>query len=214
MATKAGVFNAALIELGHRTLVDTGENVEAGRILNTLYTTVVTECLTTGSWNFAMETVKMEADTGVTPNFGFTEVFAKPSDWLRTNAVSQDEYLNFPLLDYYDDANFLSADSSPIYIRYTSNDTGLGFELTRWTQAFTRYVELEFASRVCMKLTQSASLKEKVDKDRDRARRHALNQDAMNEPQPKFTPPGSWTTSRDGRTGRGRDRGNRGSLTG
>ena len=30
MATKAGLFNGALIELGHRVLVDTGENVEAG----------------------------------------------------------------------------------------------------------------------------------------------------------------------------------------
>ena len=90
MATKAGVFNSALLELGHRALVDTGEPVEAGRDLNRHYSRVVNDCLAVGSWNFAMETIKAVADTGVTPNFGFTEVFAKPSDCVRTFGVSQD----------------------------------------------------------------------------------------------------------------------------
>lgn len=211
--TKARLFDGALTELGHRRLADTGENVEAGRELNAVYDQVVEECLSAGSWNFAMETVKMAADTGVTPEFGFTEVFAKPSDWLRTIGVSLDEYFTFPLLDYYDDANFISADSTPVYYRYVSNDTGLGLELTRWTPTFARYVELELAARVAYRLTQNSSLLERIVKMRDKAKRHALNQDAMNEAQPKFFPAGSWTRSRSGRTGRG-DRGSRGSLTG
>ena len=214
MATKIGVFNNALLELGHRILVDTGENVEAGRLLNAVYTQVVTEALSVGSWNFAMETIKLDADTGVTPAFGYTEVFAKPTDWIRTMGVSEDEFFSFPLLTYYDDSNFWSADSSPIYVRYVSDDTGLGFELTRWPAAFTRYVELEHASRVAFRITQSEQLKAAVDALRDRARRNALGQDAMNENQPKFPPPGSWTMSRGGRTGGRRDRGNRGSLIG
>jgi hypothetical protein len=160
-----------------------------------------------------METIKAEADTGVTPEFGFTEVFAKPSDWVRTIGVSEDEYFSFPLLHYYDDANFWSANNSPIYIRYVSDDTGLGYELTRWTSAFTRFVELELAERVCMKLTQSQTLRDEIAKKRDKARKTALNQDAMNEANPKFPPPSSWTQARGGRSARG-DRGSRGSLTG
>ena len=213
MATKLGLFNGALVALGHRRLSDTGEVVQSGRELVAVYDQVVGECLSVGSWNFAMETVKAVADTGVTPSFGFTEVFAKPTDFVRTIGISQDEYLNTPLLEYYDDANFWSADSSPIYIRYVSNDTGLGLELTRWPRAFTRYVELELAARVCNILTQSESLRESVKKDRDKARRTALNQDAMNSPQPVFPPMGSWNSSRGGGSGRG-DRGSRGSLTG
>jgi hypothetical protein len=173
----------------------------------------VEECLSAGSWNFAMETVKADADTGVTPEFGYTEVFAKPSDWLRTIGVSADERFTFPLLDYYDDSTFWSADVTPVYIRYVSNDTGLGLDLTRWPTTFARFVELELADRVSIALTQNESLRERVGKLRDKARKRALSIDAMNEAQPKFRPPGSWTQARGGRLGRG-DRGSRGSLTG
>lgn len=213
MATKAGLFNNALVELGHRPLADTGEPVEAGRLLNQFYTQVVNECLAAGSWNWATETIKADADTGLTPAFGFTEVFPKPVDFVRTVGLSQDEYFNRPLLHYYDDINFWSADSTPVYVRYVSNDTGMGLELGRWPANFTRYVELELASRVAPKLTQNAGEREAIEDKRDKARRRALNVDAMNEPNPKFAPSGSWTSSRGGRIGRG-DRGSRGSLTG
>ena len=213
MASKLRLFNGALAEIGHRRVVDTGEAVEAGRELVAVYDQVVDECLSVGDWNFAVESVKLAADTGVTPNFGFTEVFAKPSDWIRTVAVSEDEYFSFPLLHYYDDVNFWSSDNTPIYVRYVSNDTGMGLELTRWPPSFSRYVELELASRVCYRLTQNSSLLERIEKRRDMARKRALNEDAINEPQPKFFPPGSWTQSRAGRIGRG-DRGSRNSLTG
>lgn len=213
MATKLGLFNAALNEIGDYALSDTGEAVTAGRALVSVYDRVLADCLATGSWNFAMETIKAEADTGVTPEFGYTEVFAKPSDWVRTIGVSADERFAFPLLNYYDDANYWSADNSPIYVRYVSNDTGLGMELTRWTAAFTRFVELELAHRACLRINQSGALKDAIGKERDRARKAALNQDSMNEVNPKFPPPSSWTTARGGRSARG-DRGNRGSLTG
>ena len=114
MASKISLFNAALSEIGHRALVDTGEPVEAGRELNRNYNLVVDDCLAAGSWNFAMETIKSVADTGVTPGFGFTEVFAKPLDWVRTIGISSDENFSLPLLQYYDDAGFWSADVSPI----------------------------------------------------------------------------------------------------
>jgi hypothetical protein len=214
VATKIGLFNAALADhLGHATLADTGEAVESGRLLNRVYPQVVAECIAAGSWNFAMETIQADADTGVTPAFGYAKVFAKPSDWVRTIGVSQDEYLNYPLTQYYDDDSFWSADSSPIYVRYVSDDTGLGLDLNRWPANFTRFVELSLAERVCLRITQSESRLKDVKDELKKARRTALAQDAQNEPQPKYPPPGGWTTSRGGRAGRG-DRGSRGSLTG
>ena len=212
MATKLAVFNAALLELGHRRLSDTGEAVEAGRDLTAVWDTLALQCLSAGSWNFAMETIKAAADTGVTPEFGYAKVFAKPTDWLRTIAVSEDENFSVPLLHYYDDMNFWSASTTPIYIRYVSNDTGLGLDLTRWPADFTRYVELEAAERLCLKITQSRELKDQVGKDRDKARRRALNHDAMNEPNPKFPPPSGWTAARGGTSSR--ERGSRTNLTG
>jgi hypothetical protein len=214
MATKLALFNNALVELGHTPVADTGETVTSARTLVRVYDGVVAECLANGSWNFAMETIKATADTGVEPGFGFSEVFAKPSDWLRTMAVSQDEYFTFPELNYLDDSNFWSADFSPIYIRYVSNDTGLGLDLARWPQLFTRYVELELAARSCYKLTQSRELLVDIKKDRDKARLKAKNVDAMDEVNPKFPPPSGWTTARQGRSGSTRDRGSRSKLTG
>lgn len=212
MATKLGVFNAALHEIGDAELSDTGDPVEAARVLVRRWDDVVADCLEAGSWNFATKTVEATADTGITPEFGYTEVFAKPSDWVRTHAVSDDENFTAPLLTFYDDVNYWSADVSPIYVRYVSNDTSFGLDLTRWTRAFARYVELELADRVCERLSQNGSKKEAIARDRDKARAVALNRDTMNEAQPKFAPVGSWTRSRGG--GRSRERGNRGSLTG
>lgn len=213
MATKIELFNAALDELGETAVSDTGEPIEAARILVRRFDRVVADCLAAGSWNFAMETIQADADTGVTPTFGYAEVFAKPSDWVNTVAISGDPYFTFPLTQYFDDVNFWSADFSPIYVRYVSNDTGLGLDLDRWTPAFTRFVELALADRVAVKITQSETTKQRVEKNLKMARTAALAQDALNEPQPKFPPPGSWTQSRTGRIGL-RDRGSNNKLIG
>jgi len=212
VAVKSTIWNNALVAIGHRRLSDTGEAIEAGRELTAVYDTVIAECLEAGSWNFATETIRADADTGVTPEFGYTEVFAKPTDWVRTVAISGDEYFTFPLLEFYDDMTFWSADHTPIYVRYVSNDTGMGRDLTRWTASFSRFVELELAARVCFKLTQNASLTESIEQKRDKARKAALNRDSMNEVNPKFPPPSGWTQARGGRSGR--DRGSRNRLTG
>lgn len=214
MTTKLALWNLSLLELGSERLSDTGDPIKSARELTAVHTQVVEDCLASGSWNFAMETIQADADTGVTPEFGYTEVFAKPSDWVRTIGVSLDERFSVPLLQYYDDSNFWSADSTPIYVRYVSDDTGMGFDLTRWPSTFTRFASLELADRVCMALTQNASLKEQIEKRRDSARKRALNVDAMNEAQPKFAPPGTWTAARWGSMGGRSDRGSRGNLTG
>jgi hypothetical protein len=214
MATKLEIFNGALGEITQEEVDDTGEDIEAGRRLVAAWDRVVADCLSAASWNFAMETVQIDADTGVTPSFGFTKVFAKPSDWMRTYAVSMDEYFTYPLTQYYDDDSYWSADASPIYVRYVSDDTGLGMDLNRWTPLFTRYVELELAHRVCLRINYDKSLKAQIGKDRDQAMKAAKNQDAMDDAQPKFPPPSGWTLARRGGSGGFRDRGSRGSLIG
>ncbi len=206
MATKLGIYSAALIEVGDRPLGSLTEKGEPRRIVDEVYASVVAECLEAGSWNFATETVKVAADTGVTPDFGYTEVFAKPTDWVMTTHISEDENFVSPLLHYFDDVNYWSANTSPLYVRYVSNDTGMGNELTRWPQRFTRYVELEISSRICKRIGGSDIDKQRIDMARDKAKRSALARDSMNEPQPKFAPAGSWTAARGGSRGRRGDR--------
>ena len=216
MAVKLAVFNAVLSELGDYSLSDTGEGIPAGRVLVARWDRTVADCISEGSWNFAMETAQLDADTGVTPSFGtrYGEIFAKPPDWVRTVEISADPDFSTVLIDYEDKSNYFAAAISPIYLGYVSNDTGMVLDLTRWGPAFTRYVELELAVRACMKITQSASLKRDLQEERDKARKVAKNQDAMNERQPKFLPMASWNRARSGRWGGSNDRGSMGGLTG
>lgn len=213
MATKLGLYNAALREMGERRLDTLSERGESRRVLDDVYDDVIEDCLAAGSWNFATETVQLDADTGVEPNFGYKEVFAKPTDWIRTHAVAADEHFSSPLLNYYDDGDIFSSDVSPIYVRYVSNDTGQGLFLDRWPRTFTRYVALELAARTARRLTQGKGDLDDIRMERDKARTRALNNDAMNEPNPKFPPAGRWTTSRQSQHNT-RDLRKRSSLTG
>jgi hypothetical protein len=215
VATKLEVFKAALSELGDYSINDTGAAEPAARVLVARWDRTVADCLSEASWNFAMEDVAIDGDTGlITARVGPRYGFAKPGDWVRTVAVSQDEFFTVPHLAYYDDGGIWKADDTPIYVRYVSNDTGAGLYLPLWTPSFTRYVELELAVRACMRITQDKSLKRELEDGRDKARKTAKNQDAMNEVQPKFAPAPSWTTARWGRWGGHRDRGSSGNLTG
>lgn len=213
MAVKLKVWNAALRALGDRKLDDTGEKILPGRALTDVWDDVVEECLTDASWNFATETVKLVADTGVTPQFGdFTEVFAKPTDWLNTVKISMDENFALPLTQYDDERNYFTTSVSPIYVKYVSNDTGMGLDLAQWPVRFARYVELNLADRIGLRLTQDEGRLDAIKTDLRIAKTRARSQDSMNEPQPRWPPPGSWTRSRGSRTSG--ERGSRSSLTG
>lgn len=214
-ATKLKIFRAALSEVGDRTITDTGDDREAVRVCVERYDDVVADCLQEASWNFAMETVKLDADTGVTPEFGsYTEVFAKPADWVQTHGVSADEDFNLPLEDYVDEVHWWSAAVTPIYVKYVSNDTGMGLELSRWPRTFTRFVELALADRILPRINQDEKIKTRIKDDLKMARKNAKNKDAWNEKQTKYPPQGSWSRSRGGRSGNSRDMGRRNSFTG
>lgn len=217
MADKQSIYTGALNALGGRKSL-TSESTEATRVLDDHYDEVIRECLAAGSWNFGTDFVKMDGDTGLityqdtgSVGHGKQYGFTKPDGWVRTHAVSGDDLFTYPLLDYVDENTILKAEYvGPIYMRYV--DTGPGLNLANWTDNFRRYVQLELAARVAYRLTSSASLEERIEKKRDKAKRTALNQDAMDEANPKFAPPGSWTQARWGRSA-GRNRtGN--SLTG
>jgi hypothetical protein len=210
--TKLSVFNQALYELGHTPLSDTGERIEAARVLNLRWPRVVEDCLNEASWNFLTESARIYADTGFSADFGYAKKFDKPADWVRTLAVSEDEHFSLPHLYYEDKQDHWRAENEPIYVRYVSNDTGLA-QPSNWPAAFTRYVELELAARAAIKITQGEGQKERIEKDRNAAKKKAKNVDAMDEAQARFPPPSGWTTARWGKYG-GRERGVRGKLIG
>jgi hypothetical protein len=204
MATQLGLYNAALIEIGERTLASLSEAREPRRVLDSVYANVVTECLEAGQWNFAIRSVRAEADPAIAPEFGERNIFAKPADWLRTVALSANDRFTPPLASYLDEVGYWAADIDPIFVRYVSSDPGFGLNLAAWPRSFTRYVELALAERIVERLAQNRSKKDGLAWDMKKARLAALGRDAMNEAQPKFAPAGSWNAARGGKTDRQR----------
>jgi hypothetical protein len=212
-ASKLSIYNGALLHCEERKLASLTENREPRRLLDDVWSrNAVRTCLESGLWNFAIRSMEFEYSPSISPSFGYRRGFDKPSDWLRTAALCEDEYFNVPLLQYHDDAGHWWAELDTIYVRYVSSDTDYGADYAKWSENFTRYVELYFASQIVGRLTGGASLKETIARDLKVALSRAKNTDAMDEAT-VMLPPGSWSTARHGRRSR-LDRGSRSRLIG
>lgn len=212
MPSKLTVFNGALREIGERKLSSLTENREPRRVLDSVWDNdFIRQCLSEGLWNFAMRTVELTYSPSVSPDFGYTRAFDKPTDWVRTASMSADDRFATPLLQYNDEAGYWFADLDTLYVRYVSDDDEYGADLSLWSPKFTLFVETELAARTAKRITGSDSEAAAIRKRADDALKKARSVDAMDEPT-KMIPRGSWVTARGGRSRR--DRGNRGSLIG
>jgi hypothetical protein len=212
-ASRLSLYNQALALCSERRLASLTEEREARRLLDDSWGAgAVDYCLEQGQWNFAMRSVKLDYSPSVEPPFGYRRAFDKPTDYIRTAAVSIDEFFREPLLAYTDEADYWFADFDTIYVRYVSNDDAYGNNMGRWPETFSKFVEAFLATEIVWKLTQSTEKRDKVEEVMKKCLVDARSKDSMNEPT-TFAPRGSWTSARMGNRAR-RDRGNRGSLIG
>lgn len=217
--TRLKIYNGALQICKVRQIASLAVNEESRRELDLVWNdNGVRYCLQRGQWTFARRASKLFADTAITPQFGYRYAFAKPTDYVNTSAVCSDEYFNSPLLQYADETGFWYADIDPIFVKYTSDDATYGNDLARWPEAFTEYVKMYFASKVCGKLSGDKEREGAILKPRngllDIALGIAKNSDMQGEPT-RFPPMGSWSRSRLGtRNGDWRDGGSRNRLIG
>ena len=142
MASKLSVYNGANRILGERKLASLTENRASRRRLDSVWDgdTGVLWCLQQGLWNFAMETIELTYSPSVTPAFGYTYAFDKPTDWVRTARVSDDEGF-CGRLDYKDQVDYWFANPDTIYVKYVSKAVTRGLDLSLWTPNFTDFVE-------------------------------------------------------------------------
>ena len=212
MTTKLKIYNEALLICGERSLSSVTEAREPRYLLDTVWDNGgVDSCLASGQWKFAMRTIMLDYESGISPTFGYQRAFTKPSDWVATSAIANDEFFNSPLLEYVDETGYWYADLDVLYIRYVSNDTNYGTDYASWPAKFTEFVSAHFAYKVSLKLTTDKEKREQIDRYRNKALLEAKNHDAMSDPT-KFPPEGSWVSARRG--GSTRNRGNRHRLIG
>lgn len=199
MATKLGVWNAALGVLGLR-MVTSGQvsspNDEASRVLNEAYDQAVIFCLEQGHWKFASVIEELTASLTEVPTFGYTNAFAKPANYVRLNRIATDEYFNSPLSRFDDRAGFWYAEEDTLYVDYVSKEaTELGYYLAGWPSTFAEYVALHLAHKVSRRLQPDKE--DDVEAKAERAKLNALAKDAVLGPT-QFLPPGRWSYSRSG----------------
>lgn len=217
MTTRIEIYNSALLICGERFLSSLNEDREPRHLLDHVWDNDgVKHCLESGQWRFAMRAVRLDYDTAIEPEFGYRRAFQKPTDWCATSAVCSDEYFNVPLTQYIEETGYWFADLDELYVRYVSNDSAFGGDLSIWPAKFADFVATYFASKIILKLTSDEKKRDAILHPRNgllvRARKEAKSHDAMAGPV-TFPAPGSWVTSRRAGWGR-RDRGSRSNLTG
>lgn len=209
MPTQLSLYNGALRLCKERKLSSLSENNEARRLLDDAWGDggvtggSVKHCLQLGQWDFAMRTAMVDYSPSVEPSFGYRYAFDQPEDMVRVAAVCQDEYFRSPLLQYTDERGYWYASLPTIYVKWVSNDSDYGLDLSQWPESFIKLVEAHLANEIVGNLTQSSSnLIDKVEKDFQRALTSARSLDAMNQPT-KLLPQGGWVTARQGGHNRG-----------
>lgn len=204
--TKLGLYNGALRLLNEPPIASLSEGVMKRRALDDVYDDALVYCLEQGLWNFATATVEIGSNPSVTPAFGYSYAFDKPTEWVRTVAVSADETFADPLLRVTDEQGYWHADVDPIYVRYVSKDSELGLDLTRWPMTYAKAVETWLAHEVCLPITKSETKLDTIHKLWRQRIADARSKDAMNE-SARFPPVGTWVRSRSCGSTRGRRRG-------
>lgn len=217
MATKLSLYNEALRILGERNLASLTENREPRRLLDAVYDAgAVNYCLEQGQWAFAMRAVKLEYSPSIVMGFsgGYSRGFEKPTDYVRLAAFCTDARFTSPTIYYATEAGFWFADVDEVYVKYVSNNTSFGKDLSLWPETFTRYAASYLAVEIVERLTQNSAKWDQTYKLAKQRLREALSKDAMEGPTREL-PTGSWANARAGGSRNPwRDRGNRGQLIG
>lgn len=194
MASKLAIYNDALGMLGERKLAGLTEDREPRRVLDDFWDGVVLYALERGFWNFAMRTKLIDSSASYDPAFGFTFAFEKPSDWVRTYVIADNDHLQPPLMRYVDEGGFWYADVDPLYVRFVSSDVEWGRNLSLWPESFSEYVSDRLAVKACKRITGGNPSDDMLASEK-RSLGVARSRDAMDEPA-GFPPTGSWVNSR------------------
>lgn len=193
MASKLDIYKQAEIHLGLAQISALTDDVESRYVFDAAWAGVVEEAFNAGDWNFAKTSAQLAESLTGTAAIGWQYVFDYPSDYVRTVAVSPYAGFHDPFAGYVDEGGYLSANSSPVYLRYIS-DTKQA-DPTTWPGMFWRYVAVLLAHDTCEKLTGSGSKSEKLSGALRVALRKAKSVDARNETGKRLDQ-GSWMRAR------------------
>lgn len=189
------IYNDALQLLGLKKMTTiSDERADRVELDTALDSRLVEDLLSDYPWNFARVTAKIERNTRMETQFGYTHVFEKPLDMLRLDGVFQDEYCRVPLKDYADQGRNLFTHVYPIYLKYVPN-TFLD-QPASWPPHFARYVASQMAFQAEPAIPQVSPANRQMLPEKHRERKNiAENRDFVQSP-PQRIHTGSWARAR------------------
>jgi hypothetical protein len=208
------LYQIAARAVGERSVDSLTESSETRRLLDEVWSQgngAVRYWLEQGYWDFATRAVKLDPSSDVTMDFGYSEAFEKPSDFVRLDMISADERFSYPLTDFEIEGNYIFADVDPLYLRFISDDADFGGDFSKWPETFTMWAGHDLGYRALSSRLKNDTDDERLQKKVKRLLVDARSKDAQQAP-PRFPPPSSWEQARYGR--RGSERGKRGRLIG
>lgn len=157
MADRLSIYRGALMHLGDGRLASLTEQNSRRFALDDVWEKSVNFLLEQGLWNFAIRTVELSADDDYEPLFGYQYSFQQPSDWIRTNSISDDPYFRQGYELYQEDNGYWFADLETLYVRYVSNDAQYGWNIGRWREGFAQALEAYLAFRCGLPISNDKS---------------------------------------------------------
>lgn len=199
MPTKLSLYKGALRALGETTITALTDTRPARYTLDEIWDGDFRKLvLSSGFWNFAMRTAQIEYDTTITPEFGYSRAFSKPSDWIRTAAVSDNGDFSDPYNLYVDEQAYWFSDLDTMYVKFVSSHDDYGYDLSLWPPNFTLYAEHLLAALGAERITQNRVKKSDMLDIAESWLSKAKSTDAMNEAA-QAVPRGSWARARGGK---------------
>ena len=197
------VYNNALRLLGESRLENLSENRGPRYLLDDVWDEdPIGYCLEQGQWQFATKTMKIVADPALVPDFGYRYGFEKSEDYVRTVAISGNEYFSEPFNDFSDEAGIWWADIDILYVKIVSDDEDYGRDWAKWSRSFFEYVSAYMAWKIVGRVTSSKTSRDELADIMKRELANAQGKDGVNRPA-AYPSRGSWAHARHGRNGWG-----------
>ena len=151
MASQVDIANLALSILGEAPIISLTDDVPRARVINLLFATSRDAVLRLHPWNFAVFR-KVLVQKTETPAFGFSKVFALPSDFLRLLA------LNDGRDEYQIEADGLLSNVDTAQLRYVGRVT----DTARYDPLFVQTLAAYIAAEAAMPITNSQSIEKRA----------------------------------------------------
>lgn len=154
---------------------------------------IVEQLLELTGWQFALTTKKLQYDPSLEPDWGYSRVFAKPTDLQRLDGLFTDEYMRVPLKAYHEEGDNYYCDWDEFYLGYMSTDFVVN--PAQWPDFFRALVASRMAHDAAPSLKNEGSDLANAIRVYDDRESRARSNDAMQSP-PRTIYPGRWRSRR------------------